>query len=457
MKLDLLLPFTLLLNNTYNRIVNNFVSTAVGLDSSTSNNVALPEAQLIRVPELNEDVLHSISDDLDLAELIEMAATSTRFRFIAQAVFRRRYRSYDVEILKTNMEHADDEKPYYIYDNDQNQIQINDYKMAINLLRYFGHELHQLKIVNYNFQSHRSTVINRLANKYGSESISALHLSNVKSDTFEQFTKPFNKVEILTCFISSNQSKAHTLSFDQMFPNLQQLFLTLSSDIEYELMNRALPNLRVFNVAIGISVWRHTERIEEFLRKNPQIREIEISFFPTDFVTVINECLPNLESLSLDEFHIDDETIRFENVKKFVLHNSNPSTLNKISFARLESLEMIYDDVDFDDWAQFFTNHSNLSRLHLEGFEDDRLAELMAKLPNLIEITIEWNGWISVEDISEIIRNHAKLMTFKLNLNEKYDSEIGVLQNLFEDEWIISTITYGLWTDLSFERKKSND
>lgn len=73
----------------------------------------------------------------------------------------------------------------------------------------------------------------------------------------------------------------------------------------------------------------------------------------------------------------------------------------------------------FDTWSKFFKNHQHLQKLHLQlGLTRDftvseepiQLEQLTAGLHELIELTMHYSTSITVDEVSEFVRNHSKLV-----------------------------------------------
>lgn len=389
--------------------------------------------------DLNIDVLLLIVEFLSLPELLHLAEINDGLNSIASDVFRRKYRNYEIEVLR--LANGDDvEERFHLYAINHKQIEITDYHMALKVFEHFGRAIRKLSI-SANMCKHHSIVIDQMINRYCSESITHLDLGFIEENTLQQFTAPFKAVESFTCYIYKEIQPAKILPFDKLFPKISHLKLTLSADIEYTFIDCELPHLQHLDVNLDYDrANKRGKQIEGLLRKNKQIKSIEIRDFPTDYIKEIKYYLPNLENLTLNEFDIRNETIQLENVKHLKLRTSHPKSIDKLSISSLESLDFMYKEELFGEWVSFFRNHSFLGILHITTcnyLNVEHFMELMAEVSHLVEMKLKTIGYFSAETIVKIIRNFKQLMTFELSLLIYGQCDFNILQKQFENEWII--------------------
>lgn len=223
--------------------------------------------------------------------------------------------------------------------------------------------------------------------------------------------------------------------------------------LNYNLLDCFFPQLEHLELEFSTDqTERVGEKIEGMLRRNPQVRTVQIANFPDDYVKVISDLLPNLESLVIDDHFRINETVHFENVKHFAIRSKWPDTIERMSFARLESMNMEYSSnngimpppVDIlQKWLKFFRNHQSLSKLFLfaeRRMPDDHLLALIDSLPNLVELRIQIIGYMNPETINEIIRSHGQLRTFVWYSENNEVSDITMLQENFENDWHIRRV-----------------
>lgn len=242
---------------------------------------------------LNDDVLHIVCNQLDLAELFNMAKTDLRLNSIAKSAYHRRFRNHQIAIVRTDDRH---DKFRII----STSIEIRDFKTAENILQQFGNSIQNLYIANFNLDDNYSAAINKMISKPVSGSLIHLDLGVIKSDTLDQFIEPFAKVEELSCSIRTNSIATNIRPFGELFPNLRKLQILLRFDLDYKFLDCEMPHLE--DIDVTINTHDITRQLDGFFQKNPQIRSINVHSFPADYVQVISKLLPNLEKLNGNVF-----------------------------------------------------------------------------------------------------------------------------------------------------------
>lgn len=402
---------------------------------------------------LNTDELEIIFARLDLDQLAHMAAVDERFANIAKKELAKRCPDYRLEIIWSHVGSASK----FTSSNSLKRLSVYEYKLGLKLLKYFGELFPVLAIHNNNFEAERSIVINRYANKYVSEFVTQFKLDIVEG-TLEQYTNAFKGVQELDCIIKAENIDDTVLPWNELFPNLQKLSLEIDVTLElngnYSFADCELPQLEALVISYN-DTGKRNKQIEGLIRKNPQIRDLELKFCQRDYIKVINQLLPNLETIILHKLNLN-EALHFEKVQRFVLKTNNPRGIENLSFSNLESIRIHYSPRLFDNWLAFFKKHPNLFRLHLQEHTSSnqsvQLEELTSVLPNLVEVTMQYSNYISREDIAKFIETHDKLMKFRFFVRSYKAPDFDTLRDRFGDEWEI-TRSHASWPGLLFIRK----
>lgn len=171
----------------------------------------------------------------------------------------------------------------------------------------------------------------------------------------------------------------------------------------------------------------------------------------------MHRLLPNVEELTVSHIDIQGNPVHFEHVKYFYVQSKFAPTLNKLSFTRLELLRCAYSVEYFDGWLDFFRRNSNLSKLsivlHQEG---DRMIELTAEVPNLIEIIISAFRSFPADEIIQFIEGHPKLIKFNCLVEKIAEDDLESLRNRFESEWHIQCVDEKNNKKLILEKKNDD-
>lgn len=433
-----------------------------GLNEATANavpndEIAAPQFQNIgrqrpSLITLYDDVMILIIQNLDFYDFYQLAETNPKFIPAIDAVIRQKYRNYELFVTDDQYRSTN----WNIVNN--NTIEIYENDMSSKVLQHFAHSFQRIRI-GYFKTSH----VHKLTNELASDTLYALSSYIVKEDTLVQYQKPFAKVVDFNCFMNSKQSGNYK-AFDQVFPKLESLSISMSIDTDYSFIDCEYPHLKALYLAIGRGARNQLHSVEGLLRKNSHIREFLLNSFQGDYIKVANQLLPNIEKLILYDFDIGSETIEFKNVKDLDARKLNRvEKLEQLSFPQLESLSIDYQPRDFETFNRTFTKYPLMKNLyfHLTGhypMASHEVEQLFAKFPNLNEMTLECNGHIETQYVIRIIQNHQfltkiTLMVYKIP-NTFFD--VQTVHETFKNEWNISEFEYHnnpAWIGLSFIKK----
>lgn len=256
------------------------------------------------------DVEYLILDHLNLKDLINLAKAIPRSALVANDIFRKNYKDYNVDIHCANPAGSPIKEI-----SSSKRIQLFNFGQVVDILKMFGLHIQRLEIKTSKIISENSAIINEYVNEYAS-SLTHLDLETIKEDTFEQFTSPFNEVKELAFTTFTKRLRTGPFTLSQLFPKLRRLALLLYMGTNYTFINTEIPHLEHLRILATGEAWNQRDQIEGLIRKNPQIRSIEIQSLPVDYTKQINAYLPYLESLTLPDIKVD-EVIHFQHVKHF--------------------------------------------------------------------------------------------------------------------------------------------
>lgn len=369
-----------------------------------------------QLSDLCADCLYIIFDDLDLMDLINIVQFNETLSPIVAESVRRNYGNYRLQFCRTLRK-----KQFFITDSqDEPTIQVENFELISTILTHFGRTFHDIQIINPNLNAEDTKLLYKMVNEHCSESLVRLNLGSVEVAAFEKLTKPFENVKQLIFSLRGNQAQNEIRPFNELFPKLHELSLTLYSDLDYSFLDCELPSLEYIpDFGITDLSFRRREQIEGFLRKNPQIRGIHTNFkFPADFAKFLSENLPNVVSLTLDTFDIGNDAVRFGKLKHLVLEEKNVKSIEKLSLPQIQAFEMFYSS-NVHGAFEFFRRHVLLSKLVLNWQESDehgQLDDFAELLPNLTDLQIDFPLDCNAESFSKFSRFHRKLMTFRIRI-----------------------------------------
>lgn len=407
----------------------------------------------LKLSDLNEDVLYLILDCMHFMDLLSIVEAIPNLSSLAISILRQRH--YGVDICNA---YPDDDFYGRKFSDDliDRRFKINNFQLSLRVLKHFGSAIKWLRIQNGFILQQKADIIADSINKYASESLTSLQLGSVYTDTFHRFTVPFKNVQELSFTIETKTLANDFKPLNQTFPNVQSLNMYLRSNVNTSFIDCKLMQLKHLFLGVTDEAWPQREHFENLMRRNQQIRQIELRFLPQNYIEVVNAILPKIENLTIfDNFDIGNNQIHFENVKFFDLSSQSSRSIVNLSFSHLEILKAHYSSKHFQEWIDFFNHNKNISELHLYEHFDDRtvpLMELTAILRNLSALSLELNNWISVETVCQFIEHNNKLKHFQFVTPRFVESDAIRLKERFADEWHIQEIGNN-WTGLSFERR----
>lgn len=435
-----------------------FFALLLGCSCSSGYEPDLYEEKKTQITDLNDDVLYLILNRLELKILLNVVKVNSKFSNIANAVVRRKYQNYKIEISVPTSSTS----RISLYEV-KNQIKIYNISWALNMLKYFGNSFRSLKIEENNMDSIDLSNVYQFVDKYCSKSLKQLQLGLSEHASLDKFMMPFEAIEELHIQVMQNvQIVNNTKPLKEIFPNLRKLTLFSFHGVNFSFINSELSHLEHFRIdgsdRHGINV-KNKENIRQLIRKNPKIRNIELYISDLSLVTLISQHLPNLENLSLSALSDGNETVRLENVKNVILEQAYVGSIDKLLMPRLDSLKIKYNSKDFNKWKEFFRNHIQLRRLHLTEthyiFNEMpvQVDVLTADLINLDDVIFKVFDYMGIRPIIQFIENHKKLNKFQFAMsNFPATNQATVLRDRFGNDWNIADIQMD-FKGLSFQRK----
>lgn len=211
--------------------------------ASKMERVAFPT----KITDLNFDVIFVMFDNLEFAELLNIAQAHSKLQFIAKKIFVRKYGEYKIQAREANNHYRGEEECEI--SEEGKYIKIYEYQTILETLKVFGSVIRKVHINNNSIEKDRLRKINRLINQHAAASLTHFNLHFIKNDTLQQLYVPFVKVENLVMHIDKELS-ANIKSLDQMFPNLKKLKILFYIDVDCNFIDCAMPYLEHLNVGL---------------------------------------------------------------------------------------------------------------------------------------------------------------------------------------------------------------
>ncbi|XP_037040098.1 uncharacterized protein LOC119077064 [Bradysia coprophila] len=318
------------------------------------------------------------------------------------------------------------------------------------------------------------------------QSLIEVELVGFDRNAFNHIKTPFPNVKKV-CFRSGELSKFIS-GFDKWFPNASSLDLIelkilkpadtkyiekrfpalehlgvinprqADEDFDYKYASKKeINSLRKINIFTSVNV-------NATISMNPQLKSLALKHtnddrrgyyvddtdgikISSDFLTFLNETLPDLEGLSLTVTQLDfgdRAEVHFKNLKRLTMAFESSYTLNNFKFST--------DDLEFlslagvldKECAKFVSLNKNVKKLKMSGVWKkpgfDSLLPVLSTLPKLEEIELPMNGGLTAGPIIPILMlpTLTKMVVLKGGAS---DQQSLSLPNAFEkqfggtDEW----------------------
>lgn len=422
-----------------------------------------------------------ILEELELPDLVNMAQVNEGFNHLSRFVFKQKYAHH---VLVDDIENVPGEfgenllnrfgifalgmrlpRKATSWSSENGVFKLHDYWLILNTLKYFGNLIQKFEIQSSmpNKRDKVRRVIYDHLTKYCASTLVQLDLGTVRDIWFDTLKGPFTRLEELIfdkAYIFYIGITAKTLLVAQKFPNLRRLTMKNGfSSTTPLILDGFVPHLEYLNIE------RNVNSIENFIRQNPHIRSLELTGFPSDYINIVHEHLPNLESLTIHTDQSEDSIeinrpIDFEHLKVLHSHCYYINSLTNISFSNLEELLMFYKHQEVNQWIQFFgMNQTTFTRFilydynHVDFYFAFDIQRLVDALPQSVdEISIYKMHFLNAETIVRIIESRANLRKILFSQTEFFDFE-PVLRRRFDENWEITATEDNSWNNILFIRK----
>lgn len=277
----------------------------------------------------------------------------------------------------------------------------------------------ELLMQSITFQVVRS--INELINFYCSNSLVELKIVNYYANFFEEMTRPFKYVEKITIIGWFKKLGTSTLTFDELFPAIKQITLANVEVFSPKTIARRFPHLEHLQMEVSGSFLECD--VEAVLKRNPQIRSLNLDGISRHLLRVVSENLPKLETF---EFHPTgftfnnsnkEPTIVFNSVRIlsiFTLHIMKNIIFNNVVELHTTAISMV--DRNRISWTEFIQRNIHLKQLHLERvcIDTEQLQELASANLSLDKITLELCGAVDDETMADFVENNGNIQQFSI-------------------------------------------
>lgn len=428
------------------------------------------------ISNLNEDCLLLILDYLNLDDLMNVLQINRKFSALAIDEYDRKYSPKMVEVgnifkypdeLNEVFNVADTkidadtiervnrdllQRPRKMLDMSEDPYKLNlfDYETILNVFKYFGNQIKWITTRSYPWNvAWQTQLVGHLISEYSSESLVQVCPFD---RLLEHITKPLINVENVTFF--GEMAQFPTINFCELFPAVRRLELRSSSDKFRAYIGCHMPHLE----HALLEPIKNSSHLLDFVIKNPQIQSIALISIEPEFIQNVSTLLPQLGTLLISKFTLENASIQFENVIAFDTGYGSLTSPANLHFPRLRALVTAGTNERFDEYLAFVNEHNHLTHLHLKQFKLGGLhfQQLTANLNDLVEVTLEYDigavrtQLIESNAVVEFLRSHPTVSKLIIISHSKLWKD--ELQAQLEYNWTSEIIQNGL----SFERYLDN-
>lgn len=324
-----------------------------------------------------------------------------------------------------------------------NEIVLSNYDIILQTLRRFGSFIKKLIFSGDTFEFDQIAEISHHIAEYSAQSLIEITLVNVDNYLLSTTNQIFHRVKTVKIRCASF---IDNFRLNHIYPMMKTLKFTLNTPSRVLLSLRRqyehLENVAFYEtVSTGENI-----NFRPVFELNPQIRSLELPRFPShDLLQVINDSLPNLESLSVSCYPLNylhsyenGQNVHLINVKRFTISLpwQSPETLDHfpITFENLESLEVASSRL-FDVPVRLIEQNEHLKVLSLATLNVTpnfaNILNVIKRLTELEAITLQWTEAVAQSELWRLMNKVGKLRNVTFIIEQSSDFN----KLIVPDEW----------------------
>lgn len=340
------------------------------------------------------------------------------------------------------------DKDMWVEENDELEVVFMKHLDVIRvLLSNFGHLIQSI-IINFKYiETEVGREIINIVDEKCYKSLTMIYLLHCRADVLNGLKTEFVKLTSLE-FLSS-EIEQFNISSDklrQSFPKLKILSLELMKTSDLMIFTINFPHL----TTISIRFAEHKIRIDEsqfgrFLKCNPQLKTLNISYTNLELLHEINENAPQLGHLTINRISKDfssdqNEPIHFSKLTSFALRVDHiDEWLENISFFQLDMIALYISSDRFNNkWMQFLTNqvNSNVKTISVECqyMEKEHLLEIAERFFGLETFSLICKSEFTANLIVNFIGSSKHLINLEVEI-EIDEFERLRLTDILPERW----------------------
>lgn len=354
----------------------------------------------LKITDVNHDCLEKVCSYLCFDDLLSVADTSKHLRTAANLVFTLKYAKKWVHLHE------------FIYSPNRkveikDKIEVYNWKTSYKILRCFGHLISKLDIdLQITFASSFGNKLkpflvsaDRLIEyvyEYCADSLTRMRIKGLPDGSLNNAPKPFSSIEDVHISAGSNFDENQ---LTRLFPKLRSLMygnFYWKDTISSMCIDGHFPHLEHMELRspyhdIQDEFSKMCTPIHSFLLSNPQLQSLTMPFISNvNIIQIINECVPNLQNLSLvDHFEriskYNGSTVHFKYVRKFgIVGISKRFPKIPFTFDHLEEFSLTHSPEDSEEFYTFLRENPSIRKITVEGKMN--ISRLASALPMVEEI-----------------------------------------------------------------------
>lgn len=323
-----------------------------------------------------------------------------------------------------------------VLDYNKQSVRIKNFNVAKSVLNIFGDLMQFLNIsfIDINEANGKEIGAHVAAKCY--KSLKELHLMHCHGMVLSELKRSF--VNVIRASFSTRlngqfEFDEHSMTLDEMMPNLNHLNIKVSFVDELEFVGVKFPTLRSLTLILPERRDLTVVTLENLFQQSPNVNTLTIHYTSLVLLRSVNRYLPKLSILQLYDFSTDlyrGKPIHFKNVNHLVLTASwnNDQIPEMLAFHQLRTLSVHLGFSFNDQWIKLFSNQASKSVEILEiqsnWFAANHLHAIAENLPNVKVMSISCEKKLPTDAIIEFLdTNHhlfeVTLLSTLINVTER--------------------------------------
>lgn len=340
-------------------------------------------------------------------------------------------------------------------DESRETIVIINHLTLQSLFRVFGDLIQKFKITfTYMGEFSNRQLVRDVNDKL--LSLKELNLHGCRDDVLKGFTNTLNSVKLLRFFTYSEKQIEFDRKLNEIFPNLNTLFIERTSHSDWTFIEGAFPNLTVFEVDFPEDDSKNiilNSDVIKFLTVNPKIKTLAFERGNLTLLKGVNDVFPQLEHLFLRYIakkfaNNQTETVHFNALKRLTFISDSGESPAKVQFNKIEKLTLYLRFRIYNNWIDFLSKQVNPSIRELElavgigGLSKKEFLNVPQNFASLKVAKITGLGVLLADDIVDFVGKSKNLTNLKA-ICKMSDDEMNRLDEILPKKWNVQYLPVG--------------